>query len=95
VLQILGELVLEVRELRRGEGGKLDLGTEVSWVMGRGRGVGGGGGWRSEGMGETTGLRLGGRGFTGGRGHFPVRYGLFLTSKVLDCVPIHFTLTLL
>lgn len=36
VLQVLGELVLEVRELRRGKGGELDLGRGSAGLCGQG-----------------------------------------------------------
>jgi len=88
VLQVLSELVLEVRELWRREGGELDWrgGTRgLAGLWGRGYA----GGWRGgygdgdgEGRGDVkgkgkgaTGLWLGWRGFIGGRGHSFVRVG--------------------
>jgi len=76
VLQVLSELVLEVRELWRREGGELDWrgGTRgLAGLWGRGYA----GAWRGgDGKGKgATGLWLGWRGFTGGRGHSFVRAG--------------------
>lgn len=55
MLQVLGELVLEVRELRRGKGGELDLGRGSAGLCGQGYARiwrGGEGGGEGEGEGE-------------------------------------------